>query len=70
VDAKVTSIAIVGLWCLFDPAPAWAYVDPGAGMVVIQTIGAVIGFLLATASGIVRWIRKRTRIVKDSDAGS
>ena len=41
------------------PADAWAYIDPGAGMAAIQTIGALIGAALAFSRAPLRWLKRR-----------
>jgi len=52
-------ILLLSALLLLQADVAWAYIDPGAGMAAIQTIGALIGAALAFSRAPFRWLKRR-----------
>lgn len=49
---------------LVTPVTAWAYVDPGSGMVMWQGLIAAVGALLVFRRHIIQWVNSIWRRVR------
>ena len=65
----LSRIAILLVACL-TPAVAHAYVDPGAGMMLLQGIVAAVGAVMFVVGRPFRWLRAKLKSLRRRDAGS
>lgn len=60
-------VALLSL--LFFPDAAFAYIDPGAGMLLLQAVIAAIGAALIFVRRPFDWIARKLKSLRRPDAG-
>ena len=62
---KNTSIPGIGLILIWSSQPAYAYLDPGTGSIIIQSV--IGGMAAVTTFGAVYWSKLKAFFKRESD---